>query len=124
MGFSKKDRDENIKRVMFVSKLLSKNGLGVVASFISPYQEQREMIKKEVTNFIEVFCNAPLKVCEKRDKKGLYQKARNGELKHFTGISAPYEKPLNPNIELKTDQLSVEQCVNKVIKYLEKNKLI
>ena len=124
LGFSKEDRDENIKRVTFVSKLLSKNRIGVISSFISPYKETRNKIRKEVANFIEVFCNAPLEVCEARDGKGLYKKARAGEIQNFTGISDPYQSPENPEIELKTDIESVKESVDKVIKYLEENNFI
>ncbi len=124
LGFSKEDRDENIKRVTFVSKLLSKNGIGVISSFISPYREERRKAREEVNNFIEVFCNAPLEVCEARDGKGLYKKARNGEIKNFTGISDPYEPPDNPEIELKTDIESVDESVNKVIRYLEEHNFV
>jgi adenylyl-sulfate kinase len=118
LGFSKEDRDINIERVTFVAKLLSRNGVGVLVSFISPYRKQREMVKREVTNFIEVFVNAPLKVCEGRDTKGLYEKARRGEIDHFTGISDPYEKPNNPNIEIRTDKYGVDECVQQILEYL------
>jgi sulfate adenylyltransferase len=124
LGFSKEDRNENIRRVGFVSKLLSRNGVGVIASFISPYEEARQRIREETNNFIEVFCNCPLEVCEKRDTKGLYQKAREGIIKNFTGISDPYEKPKNPEIELFTDKESIEKCTNKIIEYLKKHNLI
>lgn len=121
LGFSKEDRDENIRRIGFIAKLLSRNGVGVIASFISPYREQRDKLRKDIENFIEVFVNAPLEICEKRDDKGLYEKARKGEIKNFTGISDPYETPENPEIELKTDQDDIAVSVEKVIKYLEDN---
>jgi sulfate adenylyltransferase len=124
LGFSKEDREENIKRVGFVSKLLSRSGVGVIASFISPYREIRKRLRNEIPSFIEVFTNAPLEVCERRDTKGLYKKARLGEIKNFTGISDPYESPENPEIELKTDNLLPNECVKKIIKYLEDNKYI
>lgn len=124
LGFSKPDRDKNIERVTFVAKLLSRNGVAVLASFISPYKETRDKIRKEVDNYIEVFCNCPLGICEQRDTKGLYTKARKGKIENFTGISDPYEPPENPEIELKTDQSPVEECTNQIISYLEKNKLI
>ena len=120
LGFSKEDRDENIKRITFVSKLLSRNGVGVIASFISPYRAVRERARNEVEDFIEVFCNCSLEVCEQRDNKGLYQKARKGEIENFTGISDPYEPPENPDIELQTDKETIVESVNKVINYLEK----
>ena len=120
LGFSKKDRNENIRRVRCIAKFLSENSVGVVASFISPYKSEREKVRKDTTNFIEVFCNCPLKVCEQRDTKGLYLKARKGEIKNFTGISDPYEEPETPEIELKTNEISVEECARKVLDYLEK----
>ncbi len=123
LGFSKKDRDENITRIRYVSKLLSENSLGVVASFISPYKSERAKLREDTENFIEVFCNCPLEIAEKRDTKGLYQKARKGEIKNFTGISDPYEAPENPEIELKTDKMPVQECVKKVMGYLEKEVL-
>jgi len=93
LGFSKEDRDKNIERVTFVAKLLSRNGVGVLASFISPYRATRAMVREETTNFIEVFVNAPLEVCADRDVKGLYAKAFAGEIPNFTGVSDPYEEP-------------------------------
>ena len=118
LGFSKEDRDTNIERVAFVAKLLSRNGVGVLVSFISPYRKQREMVRKEVTNFIEVFVNAPLKVCEGRDTRGLYKKARQGKIDNFTGISDPYEEPVNPDVEIKTDKYGVDDCAKQIMDYL------
>src|SRR5215510_1373827 len=89
LGFSKEDRDKNIERVSFVAKLLSRNGVGVVASFISPYKEARQKVRQETTNFIEVFVDAPLEVCAKRDVKGMYAKAFKGQIKNFTGVDDP-----------------------------------
>ncbi len=124
LGFSKEDRDENIRRVTHVTKLLSRETVGVICSFISPYRKIRNRIRKEVTNFIEIFCDAPLEVCEKRDTKGLYKKARKGEISNFTGISDPYEPPDSPEIELKTDKETIQECTDKVIRYLKGNNLI
>lgn len=124
LGFSPEDKNENIRRAGFLAKILSRNGIGVIASFISPYKSQRELVRKEVENFIEVFCNCPLEICEARDKTGLYQKARRGEVQHFTGISDAYEPPENPEIELLTDKESVKECKEKVIGYLKKNQYI
>lgn len=121
LGFSKEDRDENIRRVGFMAKFLSTNRIGVIASFISPYRLQRDKLRREAENFIEVFCNCPLEICEKRDKKGLYQKAREGKIRNFTGVSDPYEPPESPELELKTGQKTVVESVDKVIKYLEEN---
>jgi len=124
LGFSKEDREENIRRVGTLAKLFSQKGIAVVASFISPYRKQRKELRKKIPNFIEIFCNCPLELCEKRDKKGLYQKARKGIIKNFTGISAPYQKPKNPEIELRTDKLTIEECVQKIINYLKTNQFI
>ncbi|MFW6047836.1 MAG: adenylyl-sulfate kinase [Candidatus Natronoplasma sp.] len=118
LGFTKEDRDTNIKRVSFVAKLLSRNGVSVLASFISPYRERREKTRNMVTNFIEVYVKCPIEVCEERDVKGLYEKARNGEIDNFTGISDPYEEPDDPEITLETDKEDIEESVQKVIDYL------
>lgn len=124
LGFSKEDREENIRRVSSVAKLFSQSGIGVLASFISPYKEQRQELREKIPNFIEIFVNAPLEVCEKRDTKGFYKKARTGEIKNFTGISHPYESPTNPDIELRTDIWTIEECTEKVIEYLNEKKYI
>jgi 3'(2'),5'-bisphosphate nucleotidase len=122
--FTKKDRDENIRRIMYVCKLLSRNGVKVISAFISPYKEMRDFVRNNTTNFIEVHVATPLEVCEKRDVKGLYKKARTGEIKNFTGISDPYEEPVNADIVIKTQNESVEESVGKVVSYLEKRGLI
>jgi len=124
LGFSPEDRNKNIERVIFVAKLLSRNNVGVIASFISPYRRQRTKIKKQVNNYIEVFVNAPLDICEKRDKREFYKKARLGQISNFTGISDPYEPPLKPDIELNTNKETIKQSVDKVIEYLNINKYI
>ena len=124
LGFSKADRDENIKRVTFVAKLLSQNQTGVLCAFISPYRAQRERIREEVTNFVEVFCDSSLEHCEARDTKGLYQKARAGEIENFTGISDPYEIPENPEIVLDTVNNTPSENAEKIIAYLKDNDLI
>jgi len=120
LRFSEEDRYENIRRIAEVSKLFMNCGIICINSFISPTREIRhmaiEIIGKE--NFIEVFINAPLEVCESRDVKGLYQKARRGEIKNFTGIDAPFEAPLDPDIELKTDELTIEQSAKKALDYI------
>ncbi|WP_373480080.1 adenylyl-sulfate kinase [Geminocystis sp.] len=120
LGFSKEDRDENIRRIGFVSNLLTRNGVIVIVSAISPYRAIREEVREKIGNFVEVFVNAPLSVCEGRDVKGLYKKARSGEIKLFTGISDPYEPPTNPEIECRTDLEELEESVNKVLQSLEK----
>ncbi|MBD3362762.1 sulfate adenylyltransferase [Candidatus Dojkabacteria bacterium] len=124
LGFTKEDRDENIRRVGFVAKMLARNNIGVIASFISPYKKQRDELRMKIHNFIEVYVNTPIKICEKRDKKGLYAKARKGEIKNFTGISAPYEEPQDPEIEIKTQDLTVEESVDIIVKFLEERRYI
>ena len=124
LGFSKEDRDKNIERVTFVAKLLSRNNVGVVCSFISPYQEQRDMVRQETTNFIEVFVHAPLEVCAERDVKGMYAKAFAGEIANFTGVSDPYEAPENPDILIPTHEQTPEESASYVIAYLEEHSLI
>lgn len=119
LGFSREDRDENIKRVGFVCQLLTRHGVVAVASVISPYREAREYNRHKIRNFVEVYTRCPVEVCAQRDIKGLYQKAINGEIKGFTGVDDPYEPPLNPEVVCKTDVESVEESVDKVIKKLE-----
>jgi adenylyl-sulfate kinase len=119
LGFSKEDRDKNIERVTFVSKLLSRNGVAVLASFISPYRAVRQKVREETTNFIEVYVEVPLEEAVKRDVKGLYLKAMNGEIENFTGVSDPYEEPLNPEIRVPTHLETVEESVQRILTYLE-----
>jgi adenylylsulfate kinase len=124
LGFSKEDRDKNIERVTFVAKLLSRNAVGVILSFISPYREARDKARQETTNFIEVFVNAPLQTCIDRDVKGMYAKAIAGEIKQFTGISDPYEEPLNAEIVVNTAEQTLDESVNQILAYLESRALI
>ncbi|MGA7952917.1 MAG: adenylyl-sulfate kinase [Gloeobacterales cyanobacterium] len=119
LGFSKENRDENIRRIGFVAHLLTKNDVIVLVSVISPYRDLREEVRQGIGDFIEVFVSAPLNVCEQRDVKGLYQKARSGEIKHFTGIDDPYEIPLQPDVECKTDVERIDESATKVLKKLE-----
>jgi adenylylsulfate kinase len=119
LGFSKEDRDKNIQRVTFVAKVLSRNDVGVLASFISPYRATRDWVRSEVTNFIEVFVNCSLEECIRRDVKGLYVKALAGEIPEFTGVSDPYEAPLDAEITVNTDKESIEESFAKIIGYLE-----
>jgi adenylylsulfate kinase len=119
LGFSKEDREENIRRIGFVAHLLTRNGVIVLVSAISPYRSMREEAKQRIGDFVEVFVNAPLNVCEERDVKGLYKKARSGEIKQFTGISDPYESPTEPTIECRTDLESEEESVAKVLNTLK-----
>ncbi|WP_298237197.1 adenylyl-sulfate kinase [uncultured Algibacter sp.] len=120
LTFSPEDRTENIRRVAEIGKLMIDAGLVVVAAFVSPYAEDRANIKSIVgeNNFIEVFVNTSVEECERRDVKGLYKKARKGEIKNFTGISAPYEAPENANIEIRTEQEAIEVAVNRVLDYI------
>jgi adenylyl-sulfate kinase len=118
LGFSKEDRDKNIERVSYVAMLLSRNGVGVIAAFISPYREARLKARRACTNFIEVYVNAPLEVCMARDVKGLYAKALAGEIPNFTGVSDPYEAPEAPEITLYTDRDTIEDCTARVLEYL------
>jgi adenylylsulfate kinase len=118
LGFSKEDRDENIRRIGFVAHLLSRNGVIVIVSAISPYRDIREEVRNRIGNFVEVYANAPLEVCEHRDVKGLYKRARSGELKGFTGIDDPYEPPIDPEVECKTDQQDISECAEQVLQKL------
>jgi adenylyl-sulfate kinase len=120
LAFSPHDRKENIRRVGEVAKLFTDAGMIVVTAFISPYRSDRDLIRQMMKEgrFIEAYINAPLEICEQRDVKGLYAKARANEIKEFTGISAPYEPPLNPEITLSTDKLSVAECVTHILDYL------
>jgi len=119
LGFSKEDRDENIRRIGFVAHLLTRNGVVVLVSAISPYTAIRDEVHQRIGDFVEVYVNAPLAVCEQRDVKGLYKKARSGQIKNFTGIDDPYESPLNPDVECRTDLETIEESVSKVVAKLE-----
>jgi len=121
LGFSKQDRGENIRRIAEISNLFIDAGIVVLAAFVSPYASDREDLMKTVgrENFIEIFVNTSLSECEKRDVKGLYKKARNGDINNMTGISAPYEKPKKPDIEIITDNKSIDSCVKIILKYIE-----
>ena len=114
LGFSREDRDTNIRRIGFVSELLSRNGVIVVVAAISPYRETREEVKSRIANFVEVFVECPVAVLAERDVKGLYKKALAGEVGNFTGISDPYEAPLNPDVIVQSDRESVEESVDKI----------
>jgi adenylylsulfate kinase len=126
LGFSNEDRVENIRRIGEVSKLMMDAGLIVMTAFISPFRRDRRIVRDLVKegDFIEIFCDTPLNVCETRDVKGLYKKARNGDITEFTGISSPYEKPDNPEIVLTTDIHSIDECVEKVLNYLVENRIL
>jgi len=119
LGFSKEDRDENIRRIGFLAELLTRNGVIVLVSAISPYREVRDEIRKRIGSFLEVFVNAPLSVCEGRDVKGLYRRARAGEIPSFTGIDDPYEPPLFPDVECRTDRETLVESCEKVAAAIE-----
>ncbi|WP_412988777.1 adenylyl-sulfate kinase [Pediococcus siamensis] len=126
LGFSAEDRAENIRRIGEVSKLFVDAGIITLTAFISPYQEDRERVRKilDPDEFIEVFVDTPLEVCEQRDVKHLYEKARRGEIKGFTGIDAPYEAPEHPEITIDTSKQSLETSVQQIVSYLEKHHYI
>lgn len=121
LTFSPEDRTENIRRIAEVANLMVDAGLIVLAAFISPYKKDRDNIKSIVKdiNFVEIYINTSIKECERRDVKGLYKKARTGEIKNMTGISAPYEAPENPDIEIKTEQETIEEAVQKILNFIE-----
>ncbi|MFL1455744.1 adenylyl-sulfate kinase [Marinobacter sp. GN3S48] len=126
LGFSDQDRVENIRRIGEVSKLFADAGLIVLSAFISPFTSDRRMVRNlfPAGEFIEVFMETPLDTCEKRDPKGLYEKARAGEIKNFTGIDSPYEAPEYPEVRLDTSTMSVDQCVDTLIGYMLERELI
>jgi adenylyl-sulfate kinase len=121
LTFSATDRSENVRRIGEVSKLFLDAGVICIVALISPYRKDRDMVRHlfQDGQFVEVFINAPLQVCENRDVKGLYAKARSGLIENFTGVSAPYEAPLNPEIVLRTDTQTVEESVQQVLDYLK-----
>jgi bifunctional enzyme CysN/CysC len=119
LGFSKQDRDDNIRRIGFVADLLTRNGVIALVSAISPYRAVRDELRARIGDFVEVWVNAPLEVCEQRDRKGLYRKARAGQLPGFTGIDDPYEPPLTPEVECRTDRENLAESVEKVLRLLE-----
>lgn len=120
LGFTAEDRAKNIERVTFVAKLLSRNGVGCICSFISPYQTVRDHVRENTTNFLEVFIDAPLDVVIERDVKGLYKKAIAGEIPNFTGISDPFEAPEAPDIHVRTDNQTPAESAEQILSALEK----
>ena len=126
VGFSPEDRKENIRRIGEVAKLFADAGVIVFTAFISPYREDRDQARSlnEKGRFIEIHCQCSVGECEKRDPKGLWQKARKGEIEEFTGVSAPYEEPLNPEIVVHTDTCSLEECADQIMRHLEENGVI
>ncbi|GAI51358.1 unnamed protein product [marine sediment metagenome] len=115
LGYSKEDRDENIRRATFLAKLLTKNGIIVLTSFISPYRELRDYARREIVDFVEIYAKCPVEVCIQRDTRGMYKKALSGEIPNFTGVSDPYEEPLNPELVIESDKEPLEESVTKVI---------
>jgi adenylylsulfate kinase len=124
LGFSKEDRNEHNKRVIFCSKLLARNGVIVVVALISPYRETRAYAKEQIQNTFEVFVKAPLEVCMERDTKGLYKKALAGEIKQFTGIDDPYEEPLEADVVVETDKEDVKESVDKILAVIHRRGLL
>lgn len=126
LGFSREDRRENLRRIAEFAKLFVDAGIVVLAAFISPYKEDREYIRSRLDgdNFLEVWVRCPVEVCEERDPKGLYKKARAGIIKNYTGIDAPYEEPESPDLILDTGDFKLDDCVNKVFELFEKRKFI
>ena len=125
LGFSKEDRDTNIRRVAFVADLLSRNGVPVITAAISPYRELRDEARGQMDGrFIEAYVKASVEECERRDVKGLYAKARAGEIKEFTGVSDPYEPPENPEVVLETEDETPQESAQRIIAYLEERELI
>lgn len=115
LGYSKQDRDENIRRAAYLAKLLTRNGVAVVASFISPYRGLRTHARREIKDFVEIYIKCPVEVCIQRDTKGMYKKALAGEIENFTGISDPYQEPLSAEVLIESDKESIEESVTKVM---------
>ena len=121
LGFDANDRHENLRRIAEVARLFVESGCVVIASFISPLKKDREMVKNIIgkQDFIEVFVNTPIEICERRDVKGLYKKARAGEIRNFTGIDAPYENPENPDLEVKTEEEDLKSAIERIVLHLQ-----
>jgi adenylylsulfate kinase len=126
LGFSKEDRSENIRRIGEMVKLFIEAGVIALTAFVSPFLTDRQQVRRLFTDgdFIEIYCQCPLEVCESRDGKGHYHRARTGKIKEFTGISSPYEEPQNPELILETCSCSIEECVNRVINLLIERRII
>ena len=118
LGFSKEDRDTNIRRIGFVAKLLSRNGVVAITAAISPYKDMRDQMRKAIGRFVEVYVECPIDVLKERDVKGLYAKARSGQLPNFTGIESPYEPPVQPEVHLRTTDMSVDKSAEQVFSRL------
>lgn len=124
LGFSKEDRDTNIRRIGFVCNLLARNDVVAIAAAISPYRDIRDEVRREIGSFVEVYVKCPVDVLAARDVKGLYRKALSGEIKHFTGIDDPYEEPLSPEVTVETDRETPEQSAERIIASLERLGLV
>ncbi len=121
LTFSKKDRDENIRRVSYLAKLLTRNDIITLCCFVSPYREARAKARASIGSFVEVFVDAPLALCEERDVKGHYARAKEGGISNFTGLDDPYEAPENPELHLTTAQMTVRQCADIILEYMSKH---
>ncbi len=119
LGFSKEDRDTNIKRIAFVCSLLTRNGVVCISAAIAPYREAREWARQEIGNFVEIYVNCPLDVCRQRDVKGLYKLVDEGKMKNFTGVDDPYEAPENPDLVVETDKETIDESVERILAKLE-----
>jgi len=126
LGFSPEDRSENLRRIGEVGKLMVDAGILTLAAFISPMREEREKIRSlfQHGDFLEIYCGADLEICEKRDPKGMYKRARTGQIPDFTGVSAPYEPPVNPDLEINTGEISLEDSTNKVLCLLKERSIL
>jgi adenylyl-sulfate kinase len=124
LGFSKDDRDTNIRRIGYVASLLARNGVVAITAAISPYRAVRDEVRGWIENFVEIFVDTPIEVCEARDVKGLYARARSGEVPVFTGVSDPYEPPVAPELRLQTDGRDPKESAHEVLTYLESRGLL
>ncbi len=124
LGFSRADREENIHRITFVSKVLTRNGVAVLVAAISPYRASRERAREEIQSFVEIWCKASVDACAARDYKGLYEKARRGEIDNLTGVNDPYEEPEDADLVLQTDAEAPERSADRVIELLESRGLL
>ena len=119
LGYSKEDRDENIRRATYLAQLLTRNGVAVLTSFISPYRELREYARQEIGDFVEVYVKCPVEVCRQRDTRGMYKKALAGDIPNFTGVSDPYEEPLHPEVLIESDKEPLAQSAGRVMAKLK-----
>ena len=121
LGFSEEDRNKNIERMSYLAQMLADNGVNVVSAFVSPYREMRDFAREICPNFIEVYVKCSIEKCKERDVKGMYAKAEKGEIKDFTGVQDPFENPCNPEIIIDTENKTIEENVQEIISYIEKN---